>query len=369
LKPSSSYVANMIRHILVFALVCLYATAAYPQECSPRTIVDLSTALQANGSMQLSWNPVPTAAGYKIYRSNKPNPGNASDWTLLARVTTPGYTAPTTSRHEFYRVTWYALPPNAADFALVEGGTFNNGVSDVTISTFYMSNHEVTQGEYQAVTGENPSAHPNNWGIGANFPVWYVSWVNAIAYCNSRSLQEGLTPCYGLSDYGTNPANWPAGWNCDATRVRYQFTCDWTADGYRLPTEMEWQFAARGGNLSHDYTFSGSNNIDQVGWYWGNWGYVFTAPHTVNGLEPNELGIYDMSGNLYEWVWDIPGAYPAYPQTDPHGPTQDFMDQRCYRGGAWSSQYPNPSCYVSNRNWLPAHDSDIMIGFRVCIAP
>ena len=239
----------------------------------------------------------------------------------------------------------------------VPGGTFNNGTSDVTVSSFYISQYELTQSDYQSVMGYNPSHFT---GV-TNRPVETVSWFDAIEYCNRLSINEGITPCYSYSTYGTDPDNWPAGltgWNTDYEN-HTNVTCNWTANGYRLPTEAEWQFAARGGNQTHDYTYSGSNDIDQVAWYINNFG---STTHTVGTKAANELGTFDMSGNVYEWVWDIYGSYPGGAQTNPHGHVWGVG--RVGRGGGStdSAFY----CTVSIRFNRGATVSASDLGFRLC---
>jgi len=239
-------------------------------------------------------------------------------------------------------------------FITVTGGTFNNGTSDVTISTFYLDKNEITQGEYQAVMGTNPS----NFTGDLSRPVERVTWFNAIEYCNRRSMQENLTPCYSYQNYGTNPSNWPSGWNTNSEN-HTNVSCNWTANGYRLPTEMEWMFAARGGNSTHNYTYSGSNTVGDVAWYTGNSG---STTHPVGGKQANELQIFDMSGNVWEWCWDIYGSYPSEPQTNPTGSTSGT--NRVVRGGSWDR---NASyCTVSYRSYSSATNSRYYIGFRVC---
>mgnify|MGYP000951582140 CR=1 FL=1 len=245
-------------------------------------------------------------------------------------------------------------------FIKVNGGSFMLHRTDtdsvqITLSTFYLDRTEITQSEYLAVMGTNPSYFGGTDRF--SLPVEKVSWFNAIEYCNRRSMQEHLTPCYSYSNYGTNPDNWPSGWNeTDSTHTNVH--CDWDANGYRLPTEMEWMFAARGGNLTHNYTYSGSDTVDVVAWYKDN----SDKPQQVATKRANELGIYDMSGNVWEWVWDIYGDYPSEDQTNPHGANDG--ECRVLRGGSY--YYDASLCEVSHRDCLWPTDAFDDFGFRVC---
>lgn len=248
-----------------------------------------------------------------------------------------------------------ATPP-PADFVFVQGGTFHNGTSNVTLSSFYIDKYEVTQASYQAVMWANPSYFSGN----PNRPVERVSWFKAIEYCNRRSMQEGLTPCYTYNDgtdHGTNPDNWPSGWNTNNNN-HTNVSCNWTANGYRLPTEMEWMFAAKGGNQSQGYYYSGSNTIGYVAWYYNN---SSSRTWDVGLKDPNELGTFDMSGNVWEWCWDIWGTYPSGNQSNPTGPASGSY--RVVRGGNWDlgADY----CAVSARSLNVAWDAGNVIGFRV----
>jgi formylglycine-generating enzyme required for sulfatase activity/TolB-like protein len=206
-------------------------------------------------------------------------------------------------------------------FVLVEGGTFTMGSpsnepdreSDegpqhqVTVKSIYMGKYEVTQREWQELMGNNPSNFK-----GENLPVEQVSWFEVIEYCNKRSVKEGLTPAYRGSGNS--------------------ITCDWSANGYRLPTEAEWEYAAKGGNKNFlTYLYSGSNSAGAVAWYSGNSG---NTTHPVGTKAANDLGIYDMSGNVYEWCWDWKGDYGSGSQTDPAGPSAG--SGRVDRGGSWN---------------------------------
>ncbi len=188
-----------------------------------------------------------------------------------------------------------------------EGRFANEKQHEVEIKTgFAISVTEVTQEQYEAVMGENPSEFK---GDGMR-PVENVSWLDAVKYCNRLSEREGLPACYQFAD---DEVKWPEGLRCR---------------GYRLPTEAEWEYAARadGGEV-----YSGSARVEEVAWYGGN---SEETTHPVGGKRGNAWGLYDFSGNVWEWVWDsYSGDTDNFSSVDPLGPPRGLY--RVYRGGSW----------------------------------
>jgi formylglycine-generating enzyme required for sulfatase activity len=235
----------------------------------------------------------------------------------------------------------------------VAGGTFSNGSSSVTVSSFQISKYEITQAKYQTVVGTNPSHFTGD----LNRPVDSVTWFDAAEFCNKLSMQAGLDPVYAIS--GRTPSS---GNPITAATV----TADWTKNGYRLATEAEWDYAAIGGQLTHGYTYSGSNTVDSVAWYSGNSG---GSTHPVGMLASNELGIYDMSGNAWEWCWDVTAPYPTVPTADPTGPDTDAGGYgRAIHGGSYVYNAAGVSWFSRYVGILPGTTTNDL-GIRVVRRP
>ena len=197
------------------------------------------------------------------------------------------------------------------DFIFVEGGTFQMGRVNrhsVTVSDYSISKTEVTFEQYDAFCDATGRDKPfsESWGRGDR-PVINVSWHDAVAYCEWMTIQTGKT--------------------------------------YRLPTEAEWEYAARGGNKSKGYTYSGSNNLDAVAWYANN---SNRKTQTVAQKKPNELGLYDMSGNVYEWCSD------------------KYRKPAMIRGGSW--YYVGSYCQVTYRNSSSPNNRLNHYGFRLVLS-
>ncbi|MDR0524654.1 MAG: formylglycine-generating enzyme family protein [Spirochaetaceae bacterium] len=246
-----------------------------------------------------------------------------------------------------------ALPE---DFVHIPGGIFTMGSPDsewgrqnnetpheVQVSGFFLGKYEVTQAGYQAVTDTNPSKFQ-----GPNLPVEQVSWFDAVAYCNARSLREKRIPAYILEDEQVR-------WNP-------------RADGYRLPTEAEWEYACRAGTPTPFHT--GNNITPKQANYNGRYPYNSmtkgefrekTAP--AGSFPPNLWGLYDMHGNVWEWCWDWYDAYPPETQINPQG--AGAGTDRVIRGGSWCSR--GEKLRSANRGLnIPSYRSS-EVGFRLLL--
>jgi len=274
------------------------------------------------------------------------------------------------------------------DLVLVEGGTFQMGnpfsditkkgdkdekpVHSVTVSSFKIAKYEVTVAEYEEFINDKSfsefsglryhklpakpdsawlAEHPDTknywqlqgstwWGWVDQYPMQHVTWYDAIAYCNWLSEKSGLDACYYVND-------------------NFGISCDFSKNGYRLPTEAEWEFAARGGNKSNGYRYSGSNSSYDVAWY--DETSFLRGPQKVGTKSPNELGIYDMSGNVWEWCYDFFGYYSSSAQTDPIFETP--TGYRVLRGGSW--HYSGNYATITTRDGPEPGYTNYMYGFRL----
>jgi len=275
----------------------------------------------------------------------------------------------------FFTLAASASAKEPDNFVLVKGGTFENTNSnyygkDVTISSFYIGKYEVTQKEWVEVMGSNPSKFK-----GDDLPVEMVDWYDCIEYCNQRSIKEGLKPYYNIDKNTKDTNNIPDPNNGDLDNIKWMVIINTGANGYRLPTEAEWEYAAGGGQMSKSYTYSGGNDVDQVAWYWKNSGDKYLTgfwswsaiennnnkTKSVGGKKPNELALYDMSGNVREWCWDWYGDLKTN-LTDPEGSPGGYA--RVWKGGGWIGA--DFCCAPSFRGSLAANGTGPDQGFRVC---
>lgn len=240
-------------------------------------------------------------------------PTAASDGKAVAAETAPAANAGGAT--EF-------VTKSGVEMILLPGGKFTMGndkgnpdeapAHAVTVTGFAMDKFEVTQDLLAKVQLPNPS----HWGDNPKRPVERARWRDAKQYCNERSILEGLKPCY---DEKTED------WNCD-----------YSANGYRLPTEAEWEYACKAG-ATGDYDFGGADKLRQFSWFAENGDQ---KTHIVGQKKPNRWGLHDMYGNVSEWCEDVydPGYYKTSPAVDPQGPPSPGKDvQRVMRGGSWKS--------------------------------
>ena len=249
------------------------------------------------------------------------------------------------------------VPVPAPEIAMVyvEGGTFTMGLTPeqgriqdsydkflkpvhrVTLDGFYIGKYEVTQAQWTAVMGtsvvqQRDSTDPDRglYGVGDNYPMYYVNWDEAQAFCQKLSEMTGKT--------------------------------------YRLPTEAEWEYAARGGHKADSTKYAGSDSVDAVSWYYNN-SYELGeqhpdyGTHTVGLKQPNGLGLYDMGGNVWEWCsdWYSDDYYAQSPSANPQGPSDGTF--RVCRGGSWN--FHKASCQVAFRSSGTPSGRGAIMGFRV----
>jgi formylglycine-generating enzyme required for sulfatase activity len=247
-------------------------------------------------------------------------------------------------------------------FALINGGIFNMGSPDseqgrtneegpqhtVEISSFYMAKYPVTQAEYAEIMGTNPSNFK-----GARLPVEQVDWFDAIEYCNKKSKRDGLSPVYVINK----------------SENRWTVKQEQGANGYRLPTEAQWEYACRAGTVT-PFSTGANINTNQANYSGENpydsnvQGENRRKTTPVGSFPPNPWGLYDMHRNVFEWCWDWYGIYKSEDQTNPDGPVSGI--KRVYRGGSWMSGLPHlRSAYRYSAP--PSGGGDSNIGFRLAL--
>ncbi|MDH7568256.1 MAG: formylglycine-generating enzyme family protein [Armatimonadota bacterium] len=215
----------------------------------------------------------------------------------------------------------------------MRGSPDEQPVHRVKVSAFYMDTHLVTQEQYESVMGQNPS----RWK-GLKNPVEQVRWSDAVRYLNALSAAEGLEPCYNLKTW----------------------ECDFEANGYRLPTEAEWEYACRAGTKGVYFFGDNAARLPAFAWFKANSG---NRPRPVGSKPPNPWGLYDMLGNVWEWCHDRydPAYYKKSPPVDPRGPATGAT--RVLRGGSWDSSATQ--CTVSYRHKDNPGYTDVCFGYDV----
>ncbi len=203
----------------------------------------------------------------------------------------------------------------------------------LNLKSFYISKFEITQRQWRMVFETNPARFKDD-----DRPVENVSFYDAVEFCNQKSILDGLQPCYEIRDN--------------------EIFCNFDANGYRLPTEAEWEFAAKSGRRYVDEPYSGSNDPDRIGWHNLN---SNAATNPVGSLDPNQLGIHDLSGNVYEWVWNWYARYSVSTRDFYSGP--ETGTDKVIRGGSW--HHDKTDMRITARSFVKAYTKSNYIGFRV----
>ena len=334
--------------------------------CVPALVSPVNGATEVPVTTNIEWQAAPNATGYRISLGTTPNgteivnnqdlgdilsynPDGClpSNTTIYINITPYNDNGDATGCTEFSFTTADTDPVPPAGYVYVPCGSFEMGCTDeqnasgqcdadespvhtVTIDGFFMSQYEVTQAEWAALV---PDYTPNyTAGEGGTNPVYGVSWYDAVTYTNRLSIQEGFTPVYYFDESYTMVFDSLVG----NPNIYVDIYWNASANGYRLPTEAEWEYAARGGGGTQSL-YSGSDTADAVAWYGNTSGNSGGETHPVGEKQANALGLYDMSGNVWECCWDRydNDYYDGGSVSNPTGPTGGSY--RIRRGGSWAS--------------------------------
>jgi len=255
--------------------------------------------------------------------------------SLQVTISSSDVIASTITTTVVYGITFVSIPGGTFQMGSTTGYSNEQPVHQVTVSAFQIGRYEITQAQYQAMMGTNPSRFTGD----LNRPAEQVSWYDAVIFCNKLSESAGLQPCYNLST----------------------FACDFTKSGFRLPTEAEWEYACRAGTATKYYTGDATSDLKRAGWYISNSG---NTTHPVGQKEANAFGLYDMHGNVREWCNDYYfSIYYSQSEnaTNPQGPQTGSY--RVLRGGSWDNY--DRYCRSANRHTDYPYYRHYTIGFRV----
>lgn len=309
-----------------------------------------------NGTLKLGENTVSLSV--------EGSAGNYAGWSKDIKITKGDIT------YDIAGIEFTMKGIAAVDASLGHNDYNNNKPHTVSLSAYLIGETEVTQELWQAVMGNNPSYFNGSPAVGetqGKRPVENVNWYQAIAFCNKLSRKLGLEPCYTVNVGGT-PVDFE---NLSFDQIPTTRNADWdkaeldiNKKGFRLPTEAEWEWAAKGGK---DNKWAGTNTeaeLKNYAWYNSNSG---GKTHEVKKKNPNGYGLYDMSGNVWEWCWDWYGDLPASLGADYAG--HDSGSDRVHRGGSWYYYCGAYGCETCHRNYNSPDDGPYALGFRLACRP
>ena len=257
----------------------------------------------------------------------------AADGGLFAQARKPA--AQTITFKNDGDVSLVTIPPGSFQMGSNDRDEDEQPVHTVTLDGFEIAATEVTRGQYEEIMGEKPFHFDGE----ATLPAERITWLNAVEFCNKLSIREGLDPCYD-----------------DSLQI-----CNFAANGFRLPTEAEWEYTCRAGTSTRYNTGDDVGDLTRAGWYGYDAGNSSEKPHPVAQKKPNAWGLYDMHGNVLEWTNDGFGGYSEEAQENPTGP--DGSAYKVLRGGSWFSNASH--CTSTFRINDRSNRTSYFTGFRV----